>query len=467
MIESFLWTNASVGPHILTARSVDSLQKIIRSEPVRITVDPDAKDVVSTTFFPWTWPPPSPTPYADYSLGIFGFSRIGNTNQPLTVFFNARGTATPGLDYVFTNRITFAPGQRYANSPLQAIDDELLEGDETVTFELQPNPAYTVANTNSATGIIFDNEGTNFGPHLEIITPRHKELFQTGSNIEFKIIARDPNGYIPKVELHTLNRIRRSELNFTNPPAPGTPVEHTIILSNALAGAYQFIVLKGYDSNGNLRTTNTLSLAVGNLADRMTLALSSSDREAAERPTNGVPDTASFVIRRVSGPTNQPVRYFISMSGTATNGVDFQAVPLTGIIPMGVSSTNIVISPIQDNTTEGIETITVRLLDPGCWTNLIINPNDLGCYMVDTNSSAELVIQDGQPGTNQPPQVTIQFPRDGAIALKLAGAPGQVCVVERSEDLVNWTTAAEVFLTERELEYVDHEAGQTVRRYYR
>ena len=56
---------------------------------------------------------------------------------------------------------------------------------------------------------------------------------------------------------------------------------------------------------------------------------------------------------------------------------------------------------------------------------------------------------------------------DGAVLLKLAGAPGQVCVLEGSSDLNTWTEVSVVFLPDGELDFLDLSATSTARWFYR
>lgn len=402
-IHSFTWTNASPGTHVLTARAREGLRTVAVSNPVHILVDSNARPAVTVEFFPYGGQ--GPTPYADYAPGYFRFQRNGDGTQPLTVFFDVAGTAISGIDYVsISNQVVFPAGTFYNYLNLQAIDDQLDETNETIVVTLtNPPPSgatnYTIGNARQATARIYDNEGTNAAPHLEIVTPRNFELFETGSNIEFNVIARDPNGYMPRVDVsHGNTLLGRSQIAFLTPPAPGTPIHHSIVFSNAPARPYDGIRLVGYNHLGVAVTTNRVSIAVGRNADRVTLGLSSFDRLAAEHSLAGVPNSANFYIHRVFGPTNQPVQYFLAISGTTTNGFDYQPVGYSGIIPADVGYTNITILPIRDQLQEGTETILITLLDPRCWeTNSTTNPTNIGCYMVGTNSHVEIVIEDGAP----------------------------------------------------------------------
>jgi hypothetical protein len=99
---------------------------------------------------------------------VFTFTRTDDPSQPLTVAFGVSGSATFSSDYVIavggadanivsnSGTVTFAPGASTAIVNLAPQSDNLIEGDETVTFGVTPDPKYTPGNSTTATGIIQD-----------------------------------------------------------------------------------------------------------------------------------------------------------------------------------------------------------------------------------------------------------------------------------------------------------------------
>src|SRR6266487_486925 len=86
------------------------------------------------------------------------------------------------------------------------------------------------------------------------------------------------------------------------------------------------------------------------------VSITSTDTTAAEPGT----DTASFTITR-SGDTAAPLTVPLRISGTASNGVDYATLPTSVTLPAGVTSTNIVVTPLNDSASEPTETIIVTL----------------------------------------------------------------------------------------------------------
>jgi hypothetical protein len=408
----FYW-NASLGSHVITVHIKDRSGTISVSEPLHIRVTNEALPIVGVNSYFTQF---EPIPYADYSRGFFLIERRQRINEPLMVFLGAGGSATADLDYArLPDRVLFRAGERQIKIPVQTFDDQIFEGDESLALEVIPPPPGTETEypTNyligpSASVAIEDNENPNALPHLEIITPQHQEMLEQGSDIEFKVIARDPKGYIPRIELISQYGSRPgllgiSEKSFETPPAPGTPITHSIILSNAAPNIYAHLLLRGYNAAGIPVTTNRITILVGPNPDRVTLGVFPDwwqGNEASERLTNGLPAATSFYVHRVFGPTNQPVHYSLTIEGTAQNGIDIQPIRLTGVLEAGVGLTNIVVTPIPDDLAEDTETVVVKLVDPQCWiTNSTFSITNPACYMVGTNNEVVSTIHDA-PSTN-------------------------------------------------------------------
>jgi len=77
--------------------------------------------------------------------------------------------------------------------------------------------------------------------------------------------------------------------------------------------------------------------------------------------TEGGVDNGVFSIYR-SGDTAQPLTVHFTLTGTATNGVDYTSVPLTAIIPAGETNVIITIEPINDDESEPSETVVLTLV---------------------------------------------------------------------------------------------------------
>ncbi len=85
----------------------------------------------------------------------------------LTVNVSLGGTATSGVDYRSTGlrgttAVTFANGNQVANVKLTPLDDQIVERNETVTFQLLDGGGYELGTDTSVSGVIrFDGDNSN------------------------------------------------------------------------------------------------------------------------------------------------------------------------------------------------------------------------------------------------------------------------------------------------------------------
>jgi predicted RecA/RadA family phage recombinase len=91
--------------------------------------------------------------------GTFTVTRIGTTNSLLTVNFMVSGTATRGADYTaLETNVTFTPGVMSTNLTVGVLDDNLVEGDETVVLTLASGTGYAIGSPALAAVTIWDDE---------------------------------------------------------------------------------------------------------------------------------------------------------------------------------------------------------------------------------------------------------------------------------------------------------------------
>ncbi|MCE9612044.1 MAG: PKD domain-containing protein [Chthoniobacter sp.] len=99
----------------------------------------------------------SPTP------GLFTLTRTGSTANPLTVRFATTGTATSGADYSAVGTSAVIPaGQSSAPVSITALADSLVEGNETATLTIAPDPAYLLGSSLVGNVTIADSPMDNW-----------------------------------------------------------------------------------------------------------------------------------------------------------------------------------------------------------------------------------------------------------------------------------------------------------------
>jgi hypothetical protein len=162
----------------------------------------------------------------------------------------------------------------------------------------------------------------------------------------------------------------------------------------------------------------------------------------------GGTNTATFVVRR-DGPTNAPLVVNYEISGTASNSVDYAALPGSVTIAPGKRTARIVVTPIDDFHAEGIETVMLRL-DPS------------GDYSIGFPGRASAIIVD-----NDRPRPLCTMLPDGKFHLCCPATNGFRFRIEASTDLLHWSAACTNIVTDGALHFVDSDAPAARARFYR
>src|SRR6266853_1847883 len=100
-----------------------------------------------------------------------------------------------------------------------------------------------------------------------------------------------------------------------------------------------------------LALTSLLPSALAQSTYIDTVTITAPDASASETG----PDPGRFEIRR-SGPTNYSLSVFYRVGGTASNGVDYEGIGSSVVIPEGSLTATIPVKPIDDTNVEGPET---------------------------------------------------------------------------------------------------------------
>jgi len=174
----FEWSDAPPGPHVLTARAVNSAGNAVTSAPVRIfVVGPVEFPIVSIRA---TQPiTAEPCPICLVAPGVFTISRTGgSTNESLSVCYLLGGTARNEIDYARLSGQALIPaGRESVQILVLPVLDNIREGDETVVAQLVVasnadlvRPYRIDPEHGSATVIIHDSLTTPPGPPIVSIT---------------------------------------------------------------------------------------------------------------------------------------------------------------------------------------------------------------------------------------------------------------------------------------------------------
>ncbi len=148
---------------------------------------------------------------------------------------------------------------------------------------------------------------------------------------------------------------------------------------------------------------------------------------ASTSEAGGLPGEVTFVR---SGDTPAALSVNYTLSGTASNGLDYVALPGTITFSAGAAFTNVLIVPLVDALAEGPETVVLSL-------------KDSAGYSVGPLRSATLTILDANPP--QAARLVLPSYQAGSWQLSFLGTPGTAYEVQRSPSLPgSWTALGTV-----------------------
>ena len=173
----FDWRGADLGLHVLTARALNAAGDNVTSAPVRIRVG-DGLPVVSIQATVPETTEPSPT--TRIRPAVFTLHRTGDASQLLRVWMGYGGTATAGADYTTPPAVVeFPAGAATVEVVIAPLDDDLVEGDETVIAEITLSPlaippTYRIDPVNNRARVVIHDNDLPAVPVVSIPKPRSR-----------------------------------------------------------------------------------------------------------------------------------------------------------------------------------------------------------------------------------------------------------------------------------------------------
>jgi len=348
------------------------------------------------------------TTMSESTAGSLYFSRTGSTTSDLTVNYTVGGTATPDADYVALSGSAVIPAGVtfvYVPVPLPAVNDSLAEGTETIVVTIQSGlgatPSYGIE-TASTTLTITDDEAVS------------------SSSVGFAsagVIKQEDAGAFTIDVTRTGNTSAAASVEYAvhSGTALGNGVDYSFPtgkLDFAPGQTSKSIPISITDDNipeevetVTLQLRNPYGASIAGGGGQTTILIMDNEPRVTIDATDAFAyesgDTAQFTVRR-HGSTAAALAVPITVSGTATSGTDFTALPATVTIPAGASTYAFTLTPINNVSVEPVETVIVAL---GVSTN----------SKAVSQTTATAYIGDGQ--SNNPPFIQIISPRTSAPAI--------------------------------------------------
>lgn len=344
----------------------------------------------------------------------FAIRRTGSTSNALAVFFALSGTASNGVDYQFISNssVVIAAGDSAAHVLITPIDDSIVESNEFVVLHLQPSPLlspinqYFIGSPSEAAITILDNDRveTNHPPTISIVSPTNNTVFAAPADITIFANPSDSDGSIAQVEFFAgTNRLGVA----SNNPTAGGPANPWHITWLGVPPGNYYLRAKATDNLGAIGWSSYVYITVRAPETQQPIVnVVATDPEAAEPNSPG-----AFRFTR-SGNSNVTLNVSYAISGTASNGVDYETLSGSVTIPAGVLAVEVPVVPIDDTIVENTESVIVTVRPPICPD---IYPPPADCYLVGVSNRATVYIRDNDVApSNARPTVVITAPTNNA-----------------------------------------------------
>ena len=288
----------------------------------------------------------------------FTITRTGNRTAALTVRYTLAGTATANLDYTLpTGQAIMPAGETSVAVTFPAIDDNLVEGDETIVINVSTDPAYVISGGTTTLTIQDDDP-----PLVKLAVT--DDLAVEGGSATARIVAQRIGSLAsPLTVNYTTSGTATSGSDFTalsgslTIPAGESSAAITITAINdaVIEGDESVAVILTSSVNYNIGLPGTGIIIIQD-NELPTVTITASDATATE----GGADTGTFTISR-GAITTGDLTVQLAISGQAIPADDYVTLPDSVVIPTGSSSVTLSVTPVDDSVKEADEKVTLTL----------------------------------------------------------------------------------------------------------
>jgi hypothetical protein len=332
---------------------------------------------------------------------------------------------------------------------------------------------------------------TNLPPVVRIISPPNGSVFRAPVNIPIFTYAADPDGSVTTVEFFAGSTSLGFGQRVTAVPPPLPPIPVVVptnywelTWTNPPLGTNIGLTAKVTDNGGASAVSDPVHISILPSAPPPTnrppvVSIVATDPVAIEGTncwpwsglpgadpawsnwlasgvtfrlfTNCGPKDATFTVFRF-GATNDELDVAYAIGGTATNGIDYVALPGLVTIPAGERRADITIVPLDDGSPDITSTVILKLAPDSTGTN----------YLPGLPRAAAAIILDSQ----SPRAVNGMMP--GAVFnISASGPDGAWFHVECSTDMIHWTPVCTNQVVNGSIDFVDPDAATNPACFYR
>jgi hypothetical protein len=342
--------------------------------------------------------------------------RDGTVSSPIQILANG-STWIHGLTAAGSNYFLASFASRPIGTDTHAMDVFgtwiTPAGQPQTTVLIAANTNGTIGSHLQPTTYVQDQPAAIAGGSDVLVAWKAGNIYTNGGNLMFLSDIRgarvNPNGVVsptvsicsaPQEQSHPAIAFN-GQLFFatwqdarTAPPEEYSPWGRFDIYGARLTGVGTVI-----ESNGFLISSTEISPPT----TLPVVTVIASDPQASEVGILTVVDPGTFTFRR-TGDVNLPLSVSFQLSGTASNGVDYQRITNRISFAPGAAEARLNVNPIYDTLPEGQETIVLTLESPVC---AQVVPPPQGCYVAGSPNQAIVTLVDFCSPTNQLPPTTL------------------------------------------------------------
>lgn len=314
-----------------------------------------------------------------------------------------------GVDYLLPPGVLTIPaGQTSGNITLTVVNDTMDEADNLVTIQLL-NASGANLGTNAYHGFtIIDDDNPPANPYVGFATAA-SSVVESAGTAQIAVALSAPAAAACSVDYLTANGTATQPDDYTT--TTGT-------LSFAAGETVKYISVPVTDDSA-LETSENLTVTLVNPVNTVlgsatthTLTITDNDSPAVSIVANDASaseggDAGQFTLTR-TGDTTNALAVTLTRTGSAANTTDYAAINTTQTIPAGQASLTVNVSPVQDTSNEGNETV-------------ILTVTSGSGYVVGTPSAATVTILDDD-------RSTVTITANDPTASEAAGNPGQFTI---------------------------------------
>jgi len=457
-----LWSNVPAGNYTLTAVATDSAGIMATSPPVNISVvKPTPPNVPFTVRF-W-YPTNGQTFLAPANVGIHALVLDSNLVETVQYFsgLTSLGTVTNTGGIWLTNSKSY--------NPFFLLWSNVPAGNYTLTA-VATDSAGIMATSPPVNISVVKPTPPNVPFTVRFWYPTNGQTFLAPANVGIHALVLDSNlvetvqYFSGLTSLGTVTNTGGIWLTNTRSYNP-----FFLLWSNVPAGEY-ILTAVATDSAGIMATSAPVNINVVTSLPP-TVRIYAPDPVAIEgtnfnnwfipgTPFNdysGVTNTATFLIWR-DGDTNAALTVYYSISGTASNGMDYATIPGSLTIPAGRLYSQITILPLtdQDSAYRHYDTVILTLTLPA------ITP---AAYMLGWPGKAGAVILEENILPILHPM--IHGMSDSAVHVSLPAINGMDVSVQVSTDLINWLPVCTNKVLKGSAQFIDPDSNTGSNLFYR